>query len=139
MQVPCIKDVVRQGKLVDLTNDYRTASIVRMSLPDESHYAMTASAFRQHLQQRSGDDMRTRVYALCSSLNDALRGAGKHSAIDFEYRFFGGDRKPQSRPLKMQWFAPNNYWVILLPDEDIRRMDDASVAGGSASPTSSPL
>ena len=123
IQVQSIKDVVRQGKLVDLTNDYRTARTLRASLPDQTHFAMTAGAFQQYLQERSGDEMRARVDGLCASLNDALRRAGKPSTLDFEYRFFGGDRKPQSGPLKLQWFAPNRYWVIMLPDEEIRPME----------------
>jgi hypothetical protein len=138
IEVPSINDVVRQGKLVDLTNDYRTARIVRSSLPDKSSYAMTAAAFRQHLQQISGEEMQSRVDALCASLNDALRRVGQPTTTDFEYRFFGGDRKPQSSPLKLQWFGPNKYWVILLPDEDIRQMDDPPGPGGSASAASSP-
>jgi hypothetical protein len=137
IQFRSIKDVVRQGKLVDLTNDYRTARILRASLPAQTHFAMTAGAFRQHLQQDSAGEMRARVDDLCASLNDALRRAGKPSTLDFEYRFFGGDRKPTSCPLKLQWFAPNRYWVILLPDEDIRQMDHPTSAGGPAALTSS--
>ena len=103
-----------------------------------AHYAMTAAAFGQYVQQPSGEEMRARVDGLCASVNDTLRRVGKPSTQDFEYRFFGGDRKPQSCPLKLQWFAPDKYWVISLPDEDIRQTAAPSGAVDLASPTSSP-
>jgi hypothetical protein len=121
IHIASIKDVVRQGKLVDLNNDYRTAVTVRASLPERTFCAISAEAFRQSLQQKPGEDMRARVDALCASLREALGRSGDPSGVDFEYRFFGSDRKPQSRPLKVRWFAPNRYWVILLPDEEIQQ------------------
>jgi hypothetical protein len=120
IHIPSIKDVVRQGKLVDLTSDYRTATTVKTSLPERTYCAMSAEAFRQSLQQPPVEDIRPRVEALCASLREALGHSGKPSEADFEYRFFGRDRKPQSCPLKVRWFAPNRYWVILLRDEEIR-------------------
>ena len=136
--IPSIKYVVRQGKLVDLSNDYRTGRTVRASLSGQAHYAMTAAAFGQYVQQPSGEEMRARVDGLCASVNDTLRRGGQPFTLDFEYRFFGGDRKPQSCPLKLQWFAPDRYWVISLPDEVLRQTDSQSGAAGSASSASSP-
>jgi hypothetical protein len=120
IHIPSIKDVVRQGKLVDLTNDYRTARTVKASLPERTYCAMSADAFRQSVQQPPVEELGSRVEALCASLSKAIGGGGKPSEADFEYRFLGSDRKPQSCPLKVRWFAPNRYWVILLRDEEIR-------------------
>jgi hypothetical protein len=132
IQIQSIKDVVRQGRLVDLTNDYRTAVTVRAFLP-RTQFAMSVEAFSQHLQRQSVDEMRARVDALCASLGEALRGGagGMPSKPDFEYRFFGRDRKQQSHPLKLRWFAPNRYWVILLPDEEIRQVAGPRETSGS--------
>ena len=131
IEVQSIKELVKVGKVVDLTNDYRTAITVRSSLPGSSFYAMSAGAFRQFLQQQSVDDMRTRVDGFCDSLSHALGVTGKPATPAFEYRFFGRDRQPQSCPLKLQWFAPDRYWVILLPDEEIQLMTHSPEAVGS--------
>jgi hypothetical protein len=138
IQISSIKDVVRQGKLVDLNNDYRTAVTVKGSLPERTFCAMSAEAFRQSFQQKPAEEMGARVEALCTSLKEALGRSGNPSEADFEYRFFGSDRKPQSRPLKVRWFAPNRYWVILLPDEEIQQMAGLHGTLGSAGFEQSP-
>jgi hypothetical protein len=115
-----IQDSLRKGKLVELTSDYRTSTAVRAHLPEKTQCAMSSAAFRQHVLQGNATEIRSRVDAICAALSSVLKLKGEAPGPRFEFRFFGGNGQPQSHPLKLEWFAPNKHWVVLLPDENLR-------------------
>jgi hypothetical protein len=120
VEVQSIQDSVRKGTLVELSTDYRTSRTVRAYLPGQAPCAMSTTAFRQHVLQGTAGEKRSRVEAICAVLGNVLKRGGEVSQPWFEFRFHGKDGRPQSYPLKVEWFAPNKYWVVLLPNECLR-------------------
>jgi hypothetical protein len=120
LDVHSIKDSVQQGTLVELSSDYRTSSTVRAYLSPQVPCAMSTTAFRQHVLQGTAGEKRSRVEAICAVLSNALKVGGEAPQSWVEFTFRGNDGRPQSYPLKVEWFAPNKCWVVLLPEESLR-------------------
>ena len=118
--VQSIQDSLLKGRLVELTSDYRTSTTVRAYFPEKTQCAISATAFRQHVLQGTADEIRSRVDAICAALGSVLKLNGEAPGPRFEFRFFGGNGRPESHPLKLEWFAPNKHWVVLLPDENLQ-------------------
>ena len=115
-----IQDSLRKGTLVELSSDYRTAITARTYLPEPAQCAMSTTAFRRHVLQGKAGEKQSRVEAICEVLSSILKLTVGAAESRFEFRFFGEDGRAQSHPLKLEWFAPNKYWVVLLPEENLR-------------------
>jgi hypothetical protein len=120
INVQSIKDAVSKGTLIDLASDYRTAGIAKASLPKNTACAMSMEGYRQHVQQGSTSDRRSRVEAICSFLGKALGLGVKPSKPDSRFRFPKVGAIPESPLLKLEWYAPDEYWVVLLAEEELR-------------------
>ena len=105
---------------MELFSDYRTSGTLRAYLPGQTQCAMSTAAFRQHVLQGTANEKRSRVDAMCAVLSGALKGNGEAPRPWFEFRFQSEDGRPQSYPLKLEWFAPNKCWVVLLPEEQLQ-------------------
>jgi hypothetical protein len=123
LDVHSIKDSVQKGTLVELSSDYRTSSTVRAYLPERAPCAMSTTAFHRHVLQGAAGEKRSRVEAICAVLSTVLTMSGEAPRPWFEFKFWGADGRPQSYPMKVEWFAPNKCWVILLPDESLRTVE----------------
>jgi hypothetical protein len=120
INIESIKDAVSKGTLIDLATDYRTASIAKSSLPKNAACAMSLEGYRQHVQQGSVSDRRSRLEAICMFLGKALGLGGNPSQPDSRFRFPKAGAIPESSLLKLQWYAPDAYWVVLLAEEELR-------------------
>ena len=123
VDIQSIKDSVQKGALVELSSDYRTSSTVRAYLPEQSKWAMSITAFRRHVLQGTSGEKQSRVEAICAVLSNVLLRGGQASQPWVEFQFCGEDGRHESHPLKVEWFAPNKYWVVLLPDESLRTVE----------------
>lgn len=65
-------------------------------------------------------EKQSRMEALCGFLSKALGLGEKTSQSRFEFKLPGKGGESVDSPLKLEWYAPNKYWVILLPDEQIQ-------------------
>jgi hypothetical protein len=119
IEVETFADAVRKGTLVDLSNDYRTSRTIYSYLPRPTRCAMSAAAFRQNLVQGTAGERQLRIESICTVLTSILaaREADERPSVEFSFR--GTDGQPQGERLKLQWFAPDQYWVVLLPDEQL--------------------
>jgi hypothetical protein len=120
LEIQSIQDSLRRGALVELSSDYRTAGALRAHLPRPAQCAMSSTAFRQYVLQGTTAGKLSRVEAICAVLGTVLKLNGESPGGWFEFRFFGEDGRPQSVPLKLEWFAPDKHWVVLLPNEQLR-------------------
>jgi hypothetical protein len=120
INVQSIKDAVRMGTLIELSSDYRTSAFVRTILPKNTPCAISPAAFRRHVQQGTAGERRSGVEALCVFLSSAFGFRGKPSQADSGLQFPREGGKLQGQPLKLEWYAPNEHWVVLLPDEQLR-------------------
>lgn len=120
MNIQSIHDSVQQGTLVELSSDYRTSSALRAHLPKPAQCAMSITAFRQLILCGTPVEKRSRVEAICAVLGNMLKLNGGAAGGWFEFRYFGDDGQPRSFPLKLEWFAPDKHWVVLLPDEQLQ-------------------
>ncbi|NQU09834.1 hypothetical protein HQ590_03515 [bacterium] len=120
INISSIKDAVNKGTFIELSSDYRTASSVRAFLPREIPCAMSAAAFHQHVERATADERRLSLQRLCAFLSSRMNLHGKLARS--ETRSQSPDAKDPSPPLplKLEWFAPDKYWVILMPDEAIQ-------------------
>lgn len=123
VDIQSIKASVQKGTLVELSSDYRTSNIVRAYSPAQPKWAMSITAFRRHVLQGTPNEKHSRVEAICAVLSNLLMRGGQASQPWIEFQFRGEDGRPQSYPLKVEWFAPNQYWVVLLPDESLRTVE----------------
>ena len=123
LNVQSIQDSVRKGTLVELASDYRTSRTVRAFLPEQALCAMSTSAFDQHLQQGTIGEKQSRVEAICAVLEDVLTLSGETARPGFDFTFRGENGRPERHPLKLEWFAPNKCWVVLLPSECLRTVE----------------
>jgi hypothetical protein len=116
-----VPQAVSMGALVDLASDYRTSQSLRGCLPHLSKYpfAISSAAFRRHLQIATPSERQFRMEAICRFLGKWLELADKSAASDLEFRFPGGAGQTESCSLKLVWYATNQYWVLLLPDEEL--------------------
>jgi hypothetical protein len=120
INVQSIKDAVSKGTLIDLASDYRTAGVAKASLPKNTACAMSMEGYRQHVQQGTTSDRRSRFEAICLFLGKALGLGIKPSQPDSRFRFPRAGAIPESPLLKLEWYAPDEYWVVLLAEEEIR-------------------
>lgn len=120
VSVLSIRHSVQNGTLVELSSDYRTSSAMRAHLSTPAQCAMSITAFRQHILQGPTVERRSRTEAICAALSSLLKRNGESPGGWFELRFFAEDGRLQSFPLKLEWFAPDKHWVVLLPNEQLR-------------------
>jgi len=122
IHVQSIQDAVSKGTLIELANDYRTSRTVRAFLPRQTTYslAISTAAFSQRVEQGTVGDKQSRMEAICAFLNKALGLSGTPSPTALWFTFPGAIGTPENFSLKLEWFAPSKYWVVLLPDEQIR-------------------
>jgi hypothetical protein len=120
IEIQSIPDSLRKGTLIELSSDYRTAGAIRAHLPEPVKCAMSSAAFRAHILKGSTEEKRLRVEAICVVLGHALHSDGEPTWRWIEHRFTGEDGREQGSPLKLEWFSPNRYWVVLLPEESLR-------------------
>jgi len=122
INVQSIKDAVSKGALIDLVSDYRTAGIAKASLPKNTPCAMSMESYRQHVQRGTISDRRSRVESICSFLGKALGLGIKPSQPDSRFRFPKQGEIPESTLLKLEWYAPDECWVVLLAEEELRHV-----------------
>jgi len=122
IRVQSIQHAISKGTLIQLANDYRTSRTVRACLPKQTSYALaiSATAFQEQVQQGTVGDKQSRMEAICNFLSKALGLKGTPMPSDLQFRFPGESGKPESFSLKLEWYAPSKYWVVLLPDEQIQ-------------------
>jgi hypothetical protein len=120
INIRSIKDAVSKGSLIELASDYRTSGTARAFLSKNLSCAMSMEAYRQNVHGGTAVDRRSGVETVCAFLSKALGQDGNVSQSDFKFRFSGEGEKSQNDPLKLEWYAPEKYWVLLLPDEEIR-------------------
>ena len=120
INIQSIKDAVSKGSLIELASDYRTSATAKAFLPKNLSCAMSTEAYRQNVRRGTTGDRRSGVETICAFLSKALGLGGNASQSDFRFRFPREGEKPQNDPLKLEWYAPEKYWVVLLPDEEIR-------------------
>ena len=120
INIQSIKDALHAGTLIELTSDYRTSATVKTFLPKNTPCAISSAAFRQHILQPTAGERRFGMNALCVFLGRTFGLGGTPLPGESRLRLHGEDSKPQSQPLKLEWYAPDKHWVILLPDEELR-------------------
>jgi len=126
VDVQSIQDSVRNGTLVELSSDYRTSATIRACLPGPFLCAMTTTAFHRHVLQGTAGETQSRLQAICAVLSKVLKTGGEVTRPRIEFQIVGNGGQPQSYPLKLEWFAPNRCWVVLLPDEQLRTVSKPS-------------
>ena len=121
IQIRSIQEAISNGTLIALADDYRTSRFLRASLPRQSRCAFVISpaAFNRYLQQGELREKQSRIEAVCAFFNKILGLRGTPSQSDLEFRFPGEDEVPGVYSLKLEWYARDNSWVMLLPDEQI--------------------
>ncbi len=122
IQIQSIQHAVSMGALIALADDYRTSRTIRACLPGLSSYpfAISAAAFNQELRLGTAGKRQSRMEAIAASLSKVLGLREKPSAADLELTFPAEAGQPLACSLKLQWFAPNSFWVLLLPHEELR-------------------
>jgi hypothetical protein len=122
IRVQSIPDAVSKGTLIEPANDYRTSGTMKACLPSQTTcaFAISTTAFSQQVQQGTAGDKRSRMEALCAFLKKVLGYSGRPSQSDLQFRLPGESGKPEERLLKLEWYAPNRYWVVLLSNEQLQ-------------------
>ena len=121
INIQSIRDAVSKGSLIELASDYRTSGTAKAFLPKNLSCAMSMETYRQNVRSGTPGDRRFGVETVCAFLSKALGLVGGHaSQPDFRFRFPREGEKSQNDSLKLEWYAPEKYWVLLLPDEEIR-------------------
>ena len=120
LDVQSIQDSVRKGTLVELSSDYRTSRTVRAYLPEQIQCAMSSTAFRQHVLGGPAGATQSRVEAICAGLGNLLELGENTSPPGTAFQVRGENGQSHSYPLRLEWFAPNKCWVVLLPEESLR-------------------
>lgn len=116
-----IREAVTNGKLVELSSDYRTSGAVRATLPPETSYASTVSVFNQHIREGGLAELDARIDAFCRDLRRAIDAHGHGLApADFLLAQRGPDGQVKYHALKLSWLAASSSWVVSLPDEEVR-------------------
>jgi len=120
--IESIRQAVSKGTLIDLAEDYRTSRSIRACLPRQTTYpfAISAAAFSQEVQPGTQRDRQSRLDAIGAFLTKVLGLREKPKAADLELHFPGHAGQSNSCALKLAWFAPDKYWVMLLPDEQLQ-------------------
>jgi hypothetical protein len=122
IHVHSIQDAVSKGAFIEPASDYRTSRTVRACLPKQTRcaFVISTAAFSQQVQQGTVREKQTRMEALCAFLSKSIGLGEKPSPSRLEFRLPGENGETENSLLKLEWYAPNNYWVILLPDEQIQ-------------------
>jgi hypothetical protein len=120
INIQSIKDAVSKGSLIELASDYRTSSTAKAFLPKNLSCAMSMEAYRQNVPRGTTGDRRSGVETVCAFLSKALERGRDASQPESGFKFPREGEKPQNDPLKLEWYAPEKYWVLLLPNEEIR-------------------
>jgi hypothetical protein len=122
--IESIRHAVTQGTLIDLAGDYRTSRSIRACLPRQSSYpfAISATAFHQEMEPGTARDRQTRLDLVGAFLTKVIGLCQKPNATDLELRFPRETGNSNGVSLKAAWFAPDKYWVVLLPQEELRPM-----------------
>jgi len=120
--IDSIRAAIAQGKLIDLAEDYRTSRSIRACLPRQTDYpfAISTTAFNQEVQQGTPRQRQSRLDIIGAFLTKVLALGEKRRPADLELRFPGEASESSVGALKLTWFAPNKYWVILLPNEQLQ-------------------
>jgi hypothetical protein len=122
VDVKSISNSVQKGTLVELAGDYRTSRTVRAYLPVQPLCAMSATAFQQYVMQGKAGKFQSRLEAMCLVLGNLLKLKAPAPELTFEFRVLDKDGQTQVCPLKLEWFAPDKYWVVLLPHEFLQSL-----------------
>lgn len=122
IDIKSVQDAIAKGKLIDLASDYRTSGTVRACLPRLAFpaVAISVSAYLRHVQSGTSGDPSSRLEAVCAFLSKALGVDGKPPQPDLEFKILGENGRGWNVPLKLEWYGPSKYWVILLTDEQLR-------------------
>ncbi len=120
INIQSIKDAVSKGSLIELASDYRTSGTAKAFLPKNLSCAMSMEAYRQNVRRGMTADRRSGVETVCAFVGKALGLGGNASQPEYRFKFPRQNEQPQNDPLKLEWYAPEKYWVVLLPDEEIR-------------------
>jgi hypothetical protein len=120
INIQSVKDAVHTGTLIELSSDYRTAASVRTLLPKNTPCAISSAAFRKHIHGPTAGDKRSGMETLCVFLSRAFGLGGIPPTADSRFQLPGDGVKLLSQPLKLEWYAPDKRWVILLPDEQLQ-------------------
>jgi hypothetical protein len=122
IQVESIHHAISKGMFIELARDYRTSRTVKAFMPDATSCvcAISTAAFSQHIQQGTARERQSKMEALCIFVSQSVGHRGKPSPPEHKSIFFREDPKPDAFPLKLEWYAPDKYWVVLLPDEQIQ-------------------
>src|SRR2546426_2122200 len=120
--VESIRHAVNAGTLVELANDYRTSRVVRACLPKQPAYsfAISSTAFSRLLEVGTRGQRQLRMEAICTFLCKVLGLSGTPTPRDLEFNFPEDVGHTETCALKLHWYAANDYWVLLLPDEQLR-------------------
>ena len=122
INVESIQHAVNAGTLVELASDYRTSRTVKACLPKQPAYAfaISSTAFRRHLEGGTPGQRQLRMEAVCAFLCKVLGLSGTPTSRDLEFNFPEGVGQTETCALKLHWYEANHYWVLLLPDEQLR-------------------
>jgi hypothetical protein len=115
-----IREAVTNGKLVELSSDYRTAGAVRATLPLDTSYAATPAAFNAHIRGGVLTELGLRIDAFCRDLGKAIQAHTHGTTSDFIITHIGRDGQARYHALKLNWLAASRSWVVSLPDEEVR-------------------
>ena len=123
--VRSIAEAVGKGTLIDLVNDYRTSGIIRGYLPRDTDYrlAISSTAYGRHVLQSTAQERPARLEAILFFVKRIFEFNGKPSASDLRFQLVGSSGRPEYPALKMEWYAPNMYWVVLLADEQLEAIE----------------
>jgi hypothetical protein len=125
-----IPDAVSKGALIDLSNDYRTSGTVRACLSPQTTctFAISKAAYSRYLQPPA-QDRNARVEAVCFVLRTVLGFKRAPSSSDLEFRLLGRSGTPEDPALKLEWYAQDKCWVVLLADEQLQPVANPSQIG----------
>jgi len=116
-----IREAVANGKLVELSSDYRTSGAVRATLPSDTSYAATPGAFNAHIRTGVTAELRTRIDTFCRDLGKAIAAYAPDGAVsDFIITHIGRDGETRNHTLKLSWLPASRSWVVSLPEEEVR-------------------
>lgn len=124
IHIESIRQAVNKGTLIELADDYRTSRTIRACLPWQTSYpfAISTTAYSQEVQSGTVGDRHSRMDAIGVFLGKFVGHSGNPSPADLELKFPGQAGSTARNSLKLEWFAPNKYWVILLPHEQLQQV-----------------
>lgn len=117
-----MQHAISKGALIDLATDYRTSRTLRAWLPPTAAgaFAISAAAYHEQVTAAAADLRQSRLEAICVLLSRVSASADQPAAPDQRGTSRPVRELPGSPPLKVEWYAPGNYWVVLLPGEQLQ-------------------